>query len=156
MKLFKRVAYCTDFSEGADRAFDVAAELARSNGARLYFVHVIPPIVAPSPAFEEFVPSYTSVEITEEVMKASQEKISEWYVPRLQDYPNYEVRIENGYPSNRIVEFAEKNQVDLIVMGSQGLTGLAHVFFGSTAEKVVRKADCSVLCVRRQPEKDPS
>jgi len=148
MKLFKFIMFCTDFSEGADRAFDVALELAKTNGARLFLMHVIPPIVSPSPAFEEFVPNYSSIEFTEQVMTSSQEKIAEIYGARLDEYTNYEVRIENGYPSNRIVDFAEKNDVDLIVMGSQGLTGLAHVFFGSTAEKVVRKAPCTVMCVR--------
>ena len=150
MKLFKFIMFCTDFSEGADRAFDVALELAKTNGARLFLMHVIPPIVSPSPAFEEFVPNYSSIEFTEEVMNSSQEKIVETYGSRLDGYTNFEVRIDNGYPSNRIVDFAEKNDVDLIVMGSQGLTGLAHVFFGSTAEKVVRKAPCTVMCVRHR------
>ncbi|MBI4773729.1 MAG: universal stress protein [Deltaproteobacteria bacterium] len=150
MKLFKSIMFCTDFSEGADRAFDVALELAKTNGARLFLMHVIPPIVSPSPAFEEFVPNYSSIEFTEQVMNSSQEKMAETYGARLDGYTNYEVRVENGYPSNRIVDFAEQNDVDLIVVGSQGLTGLAHVFFGSTAEKVVRKAPCTVMCVRHR------
>lgn len=148
MHVFKRILFCTDFSEGANHAFAVAASLAKSNGARLYLLHVIPPIVSPSPAFEEFVPNYAAFEITEEVMATSNDKIASEYVARLEGYANYEIRIDNGYPPNRIVEFAQKNDIDLIVLGSQGLTGLAHVFFGSTAEKVARKSPTSVLCVR--------
>ncbi len=156
MELFSKIAFCTDFSEGADRAFDVAQSLAKSNGARLFLVHVIPPIVSPSPAFEEFVPNYATLQLTEEVMAASENKIVETYADRLEGYTNYEPKVINGHPPSRIVEFAEKQNIDLIVMGSHGLTGLAHVFFGSTAEKVVRKSPCSVLCVRFRSREESS
>jgi nucleotide-binding universal stress UspA family protein len=54
----------------------------------------------------------------------------------------------SGYPATTIVELAKEKEIDLIVMGSHGLTGVAHVLFGSTADRVVRKAPCSVLAVR--------
>jgi nucleotide-binding universal stress UspA family protein len=53
-----------------------------------------------------------------------------------------------GVPFQEIVEAAKARQVDLIVMGTHGHTGLMYVFLGSVAEKVVRLAPCSVLVVR--------
>ena len=60
----------------------------------------------------------------------------------------YNVNIESGYPSTEILRVVEDKGIDLLVMGSHGLTGLAHVLFGSTADRVVRRAACSVLTVR--------
>jgi nucleotide-binding universal stress UspA family protein len=58
------------------------------------------------------------------------------------------MQILSGYPATEVVHFAKEKKIDLIVMGCQGLTGIAHVLFGSTADRVVRRAPCSVLTVR--------
>ena len=60
----------------------------------------------------------------------------------------YEVHLLSGYSSTEILRLAKEIPFDLIVMGSHGLTGLAHVLFGSTADRVVRRSPCSVLTVR--------
>ena len=64
------------------------------------------------------------------------------------ELPKTEWLIEEGYPFPRIIEIARKHEVDLIVMGTHGRTGLAHALLGSVAEKVVRKAPCPVLTVK--------
>ncbi|MGB6001364.1 MAG: universal stress protein, partial [Thermoanaerobaculia bacterium] len=56
-----------------------------------------------------------------------------------------------GYPPEVIVDQAEFLKVDLVAMGTHGRTGLSHVLLGSTAERVVQKAACPVLTVRREP-----
>ena len=53
-----------------------------------------------------------------------------------------------GPPFLEIIRYAKENEIDLIVLGTHGRTGLAHVLLGSVAEKVVRKASCPVLTVR--------
>lgn len=60
----------------------------------------------------------------------------------------WDVSVESGHPADEIVRVAQERDVDLIVMGTHGRTGLAHVLLGSVAEKVVRTAPCSVLVVR--------
>ncbi len=63
-------------------------------------------------------------------------------------FKNYEIFFQEGEPFVEIIHRAKKDSVDLIVMGTHGRTGLDHVLFGSTAEKVVRKSPCPVLTVR--------
>jgi len=57
-----------------------------------------------------------------------------------------------GTPTQTIVDTASEQGVDLIIMGTHGRTGLAHVFLGSVAEHVVRQGPCPVLVVRRAPD----
>ena len=64
---------------------------------------------------------------------------------------NWEVEVASGDPADAIIHMAQDCQADLIVMGTHGRTGLAHVFLGSVAEKVVRHASCPVLVARSQP-----
>ncbi|MBF0497256.1 MAG: universal stress protein, partial [Deltaproteobacteria bacterium] len=61
-----------------------------------------------------------------------------------------EIHILSGHPATEIINFVKEKDIDVLVMGAHGLTGLAYVFFGSTAEKVVRRAPCSVLVVRKR------
>jgi nucleotide-binding universal stress UspA family protein len=63
-----------------------------------------------------------------------------------------EVTVVRGVPFREILETAKMQQVDLIIMGTQGRTGLQHVLMGSVAEKVVRLAPCPVLVVRQPPD----
>ena len=58
------------------------------------------------------------------------------------------MQVEVGVPFVEIVRAARESGTDLIVMGSHGRTGLEHLLIGSVAERVVRKAPCSVLVVR--------
>ena len=61
---------------------------------------------------------------------------------------NYESMVVSGTPFLEIIRTAKEKEVDLIVVGTHGRTGLDHILFGSTAEKVVRQAPCPVLSVR--------
>jgi nucleotide-binding universal stress UspA family protein len=62
-----------------------------------------------------------------------------------------EVVVVRGVPFQEILDTAKKQQVDLIIMGTHGRTGLQHMLLGSVAEKVVRLAPCPVLVVRQPP-----
>ena len=59
-------------------------------------------------------------------------------------------QVDFGPPAQRIVEYANENDVDLIVIGTHGHTGLRRVLMGSVAESVVRKAECPVLAIKTQ------
>lgn len=148
--MFKEIAYCTDFSDNALEAFQVARELAWRYGAHLHILHAI--VTFSAPLHEAYMPMEYDAKFVERVSLAAKNSIEERYISQLKEKQHYSIHLLSGYPATEIIEFARENKIDLIVMGSHGLTGLAHVFFGSTADRVVRKAPCSVLTVRF-PEK---
>jgi nucleotide-binding universal stress UspA family protein len=147
MSLIKKVAFCTDFSENADRAFDLALDLTLKYQAHLYLVHVVPPLVFPSPAMEEFVSEQASLQFYKDAVQWATDQIENNYLKKMEDPKRVAVRVLSGHPASEILNFIDQERIDLAVMGTHGLTGLAHFFMGSTAEKVVRRASCSVLTV---------
>jgi nucleotide-binding universal stress UspA family protein len=150
MVQLKKIVFCTDFSENANGAFELAFDVAQKYGARLLLVHVVPPLVFPSPVMEEFISEQANYQFIEQVIQRSMEQIESTYVSRMGDYGNYQIQVLSGHPASEILNFIEQEKVDLVVMGTHGFTGLAHFFLGSTAEKVVRRAGCSVLTVHNQ------
>ena len=68
----------------------------------------------------------------------------------IKDFENYESHVLPGIPYDEIIKKAQEFNADLIVLGTHGRTGLDHVLFGSTAEKVVRKSPIPVMTIRIQ------
>ena len=148
--LFKNIAFCTDFSTHADEAFTVAKDLAWHYGATIHIVHVMVNFSVSPPLHTTYMPIEYDPKFVEEVTVAATEAIQNRYVANLKEKQPYEVHLLSGYSSTEVLRLAKDIPCDLIVMGSHGLTGLAHVLFGSTADRVVRRAPCSVLTVRPQ------
>jgi nucleotide-binding universal stress UspA family protein len=146
--LFKNIAFCTDFSANADEAFVTAKDLAWHYGATLHIVHVMVNFSVSPPLHSTYMPIEYDPKFVEEVTAAANDAIQNRYLAALKEKQPYEVHLLSGYSSTEILRLAKESEIDLIVMGSHGLTGLAHVLFGSTADRVVRRAPCSVLTVR--------
>jgi nucleotide-binding universal stress UspA family protein len=79
---------------------------------------------------------------------AAQEELDRLEVPGAEQVRQVVREVQSGPPFVEIVRYAKEHDVDLIVMGTHGRTGIAHALIGSVAEKVVRKAPCPVLTVR--------
>jgi nucleotide-binding universal stress UspA family protein len=152
--LFKNIAFCTDFSTHADEAFAVAKDLAWHYGATLHIVHVMVNFSVSPPLHSTYMPIEYDPKFVEEVTVAATEAIRTRYTEALKEKQPYEVHLLSGYSSTEILRLATEDRFDLIVMGSHGLTGLAHVLFGSTADRVVRRAPCSVLTVRSSQKEE--
>ncbi len=152
--LFKDIAFCTDFSNHADEAFTVAKDLAWHYGATLHIVHVMVnfSVSVSPPLHTTYMPIEYDPKFVEEVTLAATEAIQSRYITNLKEKQPHHVHLLSGYSSTEILRLAKGIPLDLIVMGSHGLTGLAHVLFGSTADRVVRRAPCSVLTVRPKLE----
>ncbi len=148
--MFSKIGFCTDFSENADQAFVVARDMAVKFGASLEIIHITVSLAHSPPVHSTYMPVEYDPEFVEEVSRAALASIGEKYVKRLPEGMPYNVNVVSGYGPTEILRLAEEKGIDLLVMGSHGLTGIAHVLFGSTAERVVRKAGCSVLTVRLQ------
>lgn len=151
--LFKNIAFCTDFSENADEAFVTAQDLAGRYGAKLNIVHVMAGLSFSPPIHATYVPVEYEPQLVEQVTEASREAIQTRYLNQLDAKQPVDIHLLSGYASSEILRLAKEHAFDLIVMGSHGLTGLAHVLFGSTADRVVRKAPCSVMTIRLRHSK---
>lgn len=137
----------TDFSEFGKCALQYGCEFARRFSAQLHLLNVVEDIypLIPDPGGLNFPPPENMLmEIQEASRKAianlpPSEMIGETTVIR-------EVRV--GVPYLEIVRYAREQNIDMVVIGTHGRSGLAHVLMGSVAEKIVRKAPCPVLTVR--------
>lgn len=140
----KKILFPTDFSHSGDAALTFATSLARDMGAKLVIVHVEEPPAAygggelyyglPEPAHDEL------------------RRMLHEVVPSDPAVP-YEHRLVTGDPATAIVNLAEMEGADLIVMGTHGRTGFSRLLMGSVAELVVRRAHCPVLTYKAPVEK---
>ena len=138
-----------DFSPYAEQALDYAIALAQKLQARVTLLHVIqPPLVAG--ADMGVWPSSTFLQDLEAAITGD----LEGYLARVTAAGlTGEMVVIHGVPFQQILDTAQARQVDLIILGTHGRTGLAHVLLGSVAEKVARLAPCPVL-IARQPVPD--
>lgn len=142
---WKKILCPVDFSEVSNRALRLAASLAQDCGADLLLVHVVEPIVAP--ADFTFGPM-TSGEVEDRLVERSSAAVTELVKTLNLPPEKVSTRVERGRASSEIVRVALEEKADLLVMGTHGYTGMAHVLLGSTAERVIRKAPCPVLTLR--------
>jgi len=141
---YRRILFCTDFSQNADFAFDFAVDAAaRRPGAVLFLLHVIPEPEA------QFWKTYL-YELDEVDAKARADvdaRIAAAYLPRVPAGLDLHVHVRTGKEHAEILDFARRNAIDLIVVGRQGRSALGEILFGGVADKVARKAECPVLIV---------
>jgi len=147
---FKKIVFGTDFSENSNYAFRYALSLAQKYGAVLVLIHVVS---EPTDLNGFYVPHISFEKLEEEVREGAKRMMDRFCQTYLKDYGNYEASIERGLPFASIIKKAEEVDADLIVVGTHGRTGLDHVLFGSTAEKVVRKSPIPVMTIRTPVEK---
>lgn len=146
MKAPRKILVPTDFSRFADEALAWACDLAKRYDAELTLLHVyqIPALALP----EGYVlprPEAMSdlMGKLDEALRGERKKAEAAGVKEVRTV------LAEGTPFAEIVRVAREGRHDLIVMGTHGHTGLTHALLGSVAEKVVRKAGCPVMVVRR-------
>jgi len=138
----KRILVPTDFSEPSERAATYAAELARRFDAEeLHCIHVAD-IPADLVATSAYYMTGPSEDFVEQVLEESRKNLAEFVRKNLAGLPVQTAFLE-------IIRYARDKKIELVVISTHGRTGLQHALFGSVAEKVVRKAPCPVLVVKR-------
>ena len=123
----REILCATDFSDSSEAATRVAVDYARHFGARLHLLHVAWPGADPT------TPPLLA-KLADELSAATPVVTA----------------IESGTPAARIVQYAERHRIDLIVLGTHGRTGVTRALLGSVAEQVARTAPCPVLTVPRE------
>jgi nucleotide-binding universal stress UspA family protein len=143
----------TDFSDTADEALRQAHGYACMTGARLTVLHVVPDALPASPLLPDGGAQGINLEVELET-RALDMLIAR--VEQTTGRPSNEVDlvVRAGHADVAVVRFAEENEVDVVVAGATGRTGLARLLLGGTAERLVRHAHCSVLVARRSPAAD--
>lgn len=142
---YDHVLLATDFSDTARRAADHAAAIAEAAGATLHLLHVVEEVGY----WEGFdLKRFPSDDVWEEMRENARIALDDLVEHTADRDVVREVHVREGRPFLEIIRAAKEIPADLIVLGSHGLSGLAETLFGSTAEKVVRKAPCAVLVVR--------
>ncbi len=134
-----------DFSRTADVALGQAGLLAQRFGAELTVLHVVDD---PLDVTCLHIPHPPQEQLREEMIKEAERTLQGRVLHTLRFLPRARTAVVVGPPFREIVRYAREHQVDLIVMGTQGLSGLDHLMMGSTAERVVRTAPCPVLSIR--------
>jgi nucleotide-binding universal stress UspA family protein len=142
----RRILVPTDFSKSSRNALVYAVAFAEKFNATIHLLHVvqdlalfIPEAVLPAPPLAPPVEQFAAA-----AREALHRAIHDLEKPGISIY----AEISQGVTAEEIIAFAREHDIDLIVMGTHGHTGLAHVFLGSIAEKVVRRGPCPVLTVR--------
>lgn len=145
MKPIRTILFATDFSENCETSFEYALGFARQFGARLILLHVIN---EPVDLRGFYVPHISFESIEKEIAEGADNMMQKFCRSHLNEFTNYETYLATGIPYEEILKKAQEVDASLIVMGTQGRTGLDHLLFGSTAESVFRRATCPVLTVR--------
>jgi nucleotide-binding universal stress UspA family protein len=145
MRTFEKILFATDFSESSEHAFEYALSLATKYGSRLTILHVIN---EPVDLRGFYVPHVSFENLEKEIEEGAQQMMAKFCATHITDFADYETLIVTGIPYEEILKHAESSKASFIVLGTQGRSGIDHLLFGSTAERVVRKALCPVVTVR--------
>lgn len=152
----KNILVPTDFSEQAGYALDLAYGIAKKSGGEVKLLNVVeaPHGTSFSAMGEVTPPDGTDavffVQLVDRIKQRLQELTS---IPKYQDI-NISASVEVGNPYEHISRTIADHDVDLVVMGTQGASGMEEILVGSNTEKVVRRAKCSVLAVKSPIEAD--
>ena len=141
----KKVLVPIDFSDYSKSALKYAVDFAQKFNAEIMLVYVVEPVIYP-PDFSMGQIAIPSVN-TEWDIKAKEE-IDKLAASEIPDVVTVKTMIKTGKPFIEIIETAAEEDVDVIIIATHGHSGMEHILFGSTAEKVVRKAPCPVLTLR--------
>lgn len=146
-EFYRNIVVATDGSENTQKAISYGIEIAKLSGGTVHALYVVD------------ISSFSSIPMSSEggweamyeILKTEGEKAVS-VVKNQGEAAGVEVReiVLEGHPVNEIIEFAESNNVDLIVMGTLGKTGFDRFLLGSVAEKVVRGSKVPVMVVRSE------
>lgn len=142
----KKVLVPTDFSEFSQRAMRYGCEVAKRFEAELHVLNVVEDTYPLVPEPGMMLP--TAAHYLQELTESSKKSIEKFPQADWAGGLTITRKVVTGAPFLEIIRYAREQNVDLIVIGTHGRSGLVHALMGSVAEKVVRKSPCPVLTVR--------
>jgi universal stress protein A len=149
----RRILLPTDFSGCANYALPYAAAIAKAANATVICLNVVEPIV-PAVGYTGMAEAMPIAEMSDQMEDSAERDLPDVMNCEALRGLSVEEVIGHGDAAAEIVRIAAEHEIDLIVISSHGRTGLGRIFFGSTAEAVVRHARCPVLVVKPPPEEE--
>jgi len=143
-KTIRKILLPTDFSSVSEEAAAYALTLARQNKAGLYVLHVVD---TSHEAAGFYLPHLSYGKLDKELRTVAAEMLAKFTAKVFSGYKALEKHVLAGEPSKEILKVIKSGQIDLVVMGTYGKEGIDRFFFGSTTERVMRKAGCPVLVI---------
>ncbi|MBS0262855.1 MAG: universal stress protein [Planctomycetes bacterium] len=138
----KNILLPVDFSEPCLKATQYAVTLAHRFEATLHLLHVIEDPVVYLPMFDSY-----PLPTREQFETYAQVRLDNWIDLQQGEGLHIESHYRHGPPHTEVIDFADDNRIDLIVMGTHGRGVAMHLLLGSVAEKVIRRSPCPVLTV---------
>ena len=152
---YKKVLFCTDFSKNSDCAFDYAFGIAKRDEGVLYILHVIP--TTPDPYNLERWLTKKQLDKLKSTLQEDREKMfNDKYLNHIKDKTKVKIVTKSGREDEKILKFAQKEKIDIIVIGTHGRTGIEHVFLGSVAEKIIRRSPIPVFVIPCKDKPGPT
>ncbi len=151
MKHFKKILLATDFSDCSEKASEYAVSLVKMYNSSLTVLHIIN---EPVDLRGFYVPHISFEQLEKEIETGAGAMLEKFCKENLKEIEGYETLLVTGVPYEEIIRIASETDASLIVIGTHGRTGLDHLIFGSTAERVVRSAPCPVMTVRVPAQND--
>jgi nucleotide-binding universal stress UspA family protein len=145
----RRILVAVDFSEHSAAALEAAIGLAEQVGAEVHLLNSYPVYLGAVTPYGVAVPeSYDR-----ECRAAAQRELQGWARKVAGAGMRVETKVSALPPAEAVARYVEENAIDLVVIGSRGLSGLKHWVLGSVAERVLHSCSCPVLTVKA-PESD--
>lgn len=144
----KKILCPIDHSDGSKEALKFAVSFAMKDEAELCLLHVID-----IRTFDENIDAMIKQPPDNETTELLKTKLLECVPKEIRGDMQIEAIVIQGIPFAEIISVAKEKEIDMIVMGTHGRTGIAHIMLGSVSEKIVRKAPCPVLTVRQTGHK---
>jgi nucleotide-binding universal stress UspA family protein len=141
----KKVLVPIDFSDYSKSALKYAVNFAKSFNADIILIYVVEPVIYP-PDFS--MGQIAMPSINTEWDDRAKDELQKLAKSEIAGVASVKTVIKTGKPFVEIIETAKEEDIDLIIIATHGHSGVEHILFGSTAEKVVRKAPCPVLTLR--------
>lgn len=145
----KNILAPTDFSDGFVHSLNYAIEIAKSMDSNLHIIHVIEPIVFAS---DMVTTKYGFDELPNELELYAKKNLEKIGIELKEKGIAFSTKILYGKAFEEILEYARIHHIDMICIPTLGHSNLENFLFGSTTEKVLRKAKCPVLAVRKKEQ----
>jgi len=149
--LFQRIVVAVDGSDSSDKVFDVAAQLSKLSGGKLFVIHVIMPL--PGLGILEYHYDTSMIEkLQQELEERGKKLLSKYFVEAKEKYNISKIETilaqDVSSPAEAILTEAKSKAADIIIVGSKGFSGVKQFFIGSVPNSVLHQASIPVLLVK--------